>query len=233
MAGSSRTLLLAFGGIAGRIGIPPFEFFSMTTGMPAKRLFVRDLRQAWYHRGIPNHGGSIAESADSLRELLEREQIDRLVVAGTSAGGYAALVFGALLGADAVVCFAPQTVLDLEILTDLDDHRWDERLAPQWAAGTIDARFSDLRRVLEDSRRAGTTYRIYFAGRVRADRLHAERIAGIEGVRLFRFGSSSHNIARTLRDSGALQRVLRAALQAPDAAHGAVKSGHRPTSISG
>lgn len=218
--------------MVGRMGIPPFEFFSLTGGMPVKRLFVRDLRQAWYHRGISDHGSTIAEVADSLRALLARAEIDRLVVAGTSAGGYAALVFGTLLAADTVLCFAPQTVLDLEMLAAMDDHRWDDRLGRQLAAGAVDRRWTDLRHALPGARRADTEYRIYFAEEVRADRLHAERLADLEGVRLYRFGHAGHNIARSLRDAGALRRVLQRAVAEPEP-QSAAKFGHRPRSISG
>lgn len=229
----SRTLLLAFGGMVGRIGIPPFEFFALTGEMPVKRLFVRDLRQAWYHRGVPRHGGSIPEVAESLRAILARHEVDRLVVAGNSAGGYAALLFGALLGADAVLCFAPQTVLDLDVLAAMGDHRWDDRLLAHAATGAIDARFTDLRRVLGAAADTATSFRIYFDTSMRADRLHAERVADLHGVQLYRFGHGSHGIARALRDTGALQRVLRRALDASDRPHSAAKSGHSPTSISG
>ena len=232
-SGDSRTLLLAFGGMVGRIGIPPFEFFSLTGEMPVKRLFVRDLRQAWYHRGIPRHGGTIPEMAESLRRILEHHEVDRLVVAGNSAGGYASLVFGTLLGADTVLCFAPQTVLDLDILAAMGDHRWDDRLLAHAAAGAMDARFTDLRRLLPAAARTDTSYRIDFDTSLRADRLHAERVAGLQGVRLYRFGHGSHSIARALRDTGALQRVLRRALNAPREPQSAAKSGHSPTSISG
>ncbi|MGO8906104.1 MAG: alpha/beta fold hydrolase [Solirubrobacteraceae bacterium] len=233
MAGDSRTLLLAFGGMVGKIGIPPFEFFSLTAGTVVKRLFVRDLRQAWYHRGIPRHGSTLAEVAQSLRKMLEHHQVERLVVAGCSAGGYAALVFGTLLGAHTVICFAPQTVLDLDVLAAMDDHRWDERLGRHAAAGVVDGRFTDMRELLPRARCADTAYRIYFADSLHADRLHAERLAGLDGVRLYRFGTAGHNIARSLRDSGSLRCVLDRALSAPAGSHSAAKFGHRPTSISG
>ena len=212
MAVDSRTLLLAFGGIVGRIGIPPFEFFSLTGSIPVKRLFVRDLRQAWYHRGIPHHGATLPAVAESLGRLIAAHEVGRLVVAGNSAGGYAALVLGTLLGADTVLCFAPQTVLDLDLLADMGDHRWDERLRPLAAAGLLDTRFTDLRNALPATRRADTAYRIYFDDSLRSDRLHAERLAGVQGVRLYRFGRGSHGIARSLRETGALERVLRGAL---------------------
>ncbi len=213
MAVDSRTLLLAFGGMVGRIGIPPFEFFSLTADLPVKRLFVRDLRQAWYHRGVPDHGSTLTGLADSLRGLLRRHEVQRLVVAGNSAGGYAALLFGTLLGANAVLCFAPQTVLDLDVLAGMDDHRWDDRLREHTAAGVMDARFTDLRPVIGAARRGDTRYGIYFDDSLRADRLHAERLACLPGVQLYRFGHGAHNVARALREAGALERVLQGALE--------------------
>ena len=108
MSSDSRTLLIAFGGMVGRIGMPPFEFFALTGELPIKRLFVRDLRQAWYHRGIPGYGDTLADCAESLRRLIGDHDVDRVLTTGNSAGGYAALVFGALLGAETVLCFAPK-----------------------------------------------------------------------------------------------------------------------------
>ena len=212
MVCDSRTLLLAFGGIMGRIGIPPFEFFSLTGRMPVKRLFVRDLRQAWYHLGIPHHGSTIPGVAESLNRLIEPHEVDRLVVAGTSAGGYAALVFGTLLGADTVLCFSPQTTIDPDILAGMDDHRWDDRLGALAATGALDARWTDLRDAMPRARCAETSYNLYFDHSLRGDRLHAERLADLEGVRMFRFGRGGHNIVRALREIGALERVLRSAL---------------------
>jgi hypothetical protein len=212
MGSDSRRLLIAFGGMVGRIGMPPFEFFSLTGSLPVKRLFVRDLLQAWYHGGIHEHGGTIIDVAGYLGELIAGQDVDRVVVTGNSAGGYAALLFGTLLGAETVLCFAPQTVLDLDVLTTVDDHRWDDRLRRLGAEGVLDPRWTDLRNALPCARRADTRCHIYFDETFRADRLHAERLAGIEGVRLHRLSAGRHSIARTLRESGALALVLRRAL---------------------
>lgn len=215
MGSDSRTLLVAFGGMMGQIGMPPFEFFKATGAIPAKRLFVRDLRQAWYHRGIPQRGETIVEAADSLRGLIAAHDVDRLIVAGNSAGGYAALVFGTLLGADIVLCFAPQTVLDLEILNAMDDHRWDQQIAELAQAGDLDERWTDLRRALPQARCAETRYDVYFDSTFRADRLHAERLSELDGVRLHGFEGGEHGMVREMRESGELERVMRDALAAP------------------
>jgi len=215
MASDSRTLLIAFGGLAGELGMPPFEFFGATGGLPVKRLFVRDPRQAWYHLGIIGHGRTIESVAESLKKLIARYDVGRLVVTGNSMGGYAALMFGTLLGADTVLCFSPQTVVDLDILAQMNDHNWDRRLGELAAANALDPRWLDLSRALPPVRHSDTQYQIYFDDTYRVDRLHAERLRGIEGVRLYRFGKGGHHLAHALRESGALEQVLRRALHAP------------------
>jgi hypothetical protein len=215
MSSDSGTLLLAFGGIMGGIGMPPFEFLSLTGGIPVKRLFVRDLRQAWYHRGLAGHGETLTQVAQALREMLAAERVERLVVAGNSAGGYAALVFGTLLNADVVLSFAPQTVLDLQELAAIGDHRWDSRLGPLRDAGALDERWIDLRVALARVPAPNTRYRVFFDESLASDRHHAERLRGLEGVRLYKFGRGAHELVRELRDCGALERMLREALRAP------------------
>src|SRR5271166_7076021 len=84
MGRDSSTLLVAFGGMAGQLGMPPFEFFKATGEIPVKRLFVRDLHQAWYHRGIPGYGSSLEGAAAALGELIAAHDVERLVVAGNS-----------------------------------------------------------------------------------------------------------------------------------------------------
>jgi len=220
MAAESTTLLIAFGGMRGRIGMPPFEFLSLTGGIPVKRVFVRDLRQAWYHHGLPGQGDGLLDVARVLRELIDGHDVRRVVMAGNSAGGYAALVFGCLLGADAVLAFAPQTVLDLGTLAEMGDHRWDERLLEIAGEGGLDPAWTDLSGRLEPIRTADTRFAVYFDDTLEVDRLHAERLAGLSGLRLYRFGHGAHHLVRSLRDCGALERLLRDALDAPQGGAG-------------
>jgi pimeloyl-ACP methyl ester carboxylesterase len=213
MAPDSTTLVVAFGGMRGQLGMPPFEFFKVTGAIPVKRMFVRDLHQVWYHRGIPGYGDTLAEAAGSLRALADEHGVERVVVAGNSAGGYAALAFASLLGAHTALAFAPQTVLLPDQLEAMDDHRWDVELGDLIAHGGIDQRFADLRDTLAAAD-PGPRYEVYFDERLLVDRLHAERIDGVDGVTLHRLSGGAHSVALQMRQSGELERVLREALLA-------------------
>jgi hypothetical protein len=129
-------------------------------------------------------------------------------------GGYGARVFGTLLEADVVLSFAPQIVFDLEALAAMDDHRRDDYLKPLTAAGVLDPEWTDLR-ALPAARRSDMRHQIYFDDSLTVDRLHAERLAGLEGARLYRFGRGAHSLVRELRDARALVWILGNALHAP------------------
>lgn len=211
----SRTLLLTFGGMKSTAGLVAFEFVALTADMPVKKMFVRDPRQSWYHRGMPSHGSTLESISELLQKIVAEQDVDRLVTVGSSAGGYAALAFGALLGADRVLAFGPQTTLDREVLAAMNDHRWDYLLDPLWTKGALEERWTDLRTALPGALSGKTRCGVFFDETVSTDRLHGERLAGIDGVRLYRFGRGGHTLSRHLRDCGALDRLLREALDVP------------------
>jgi hypothetical protein len=205
----SHTMVVVFGGLNRRVGgVPPFEFMRLLGDMAVKRLFVRDPRQAWYHRGLPGVG----ENLDAVVEHLVARpygDYERLVLVGNSAGGYAALLFGSLLEADCVLAFAPQTTVDLDELHALGDRRWDDNLEPLAAHGLLDPRYVDLR---------GLTHRdarLYFDADDPLDRGHAERVLndGAQRIQAHPCEGGGHDLVRKLRDRGTLSEILRSALE--------------------
>lgn len=76
----------------------------------ADRLFVRDLHRHMYHSGIEDATHSVDESVGYLREKMRGYR--RVVFMGVSSGGYAAILYGSLVHASAVVAFIPQTRLE-------------------------------------------------------------------------------------------------------------------------
>jgi hypothetical protein len=200
----SDVLLVAFGGLNRQIGIPPFEFMRLTGDTPVKKLFVRDPRQAWYHRGLPGYSGTLEETFAAIGERIDGA--GRTVFTGNSAGGYAALLFGAQLQADAIICFAPQTTLRMHELHAIGDRRWDDHLRPLFKAGVMDERWLDLRALPRNP-----AARVYFDEGLEVDRLHAERIASVAQLHPER-GVGDHNLVSVMRDRGELAAILGAAL---------------------
>jgi hypothetical protein len=86
----------------------------------------------------------------------------------------------------------------------MGDRRWDDHLKPLFKAGLMDARWLDLRALP-----ARESVGIYFGAQDTTDRLHAERIAHLGELHPT---EGSHDLVRTLRDRGELERILTAAL---------------------
>ncbi len=203
------TLLVAFGGIKGGMGIAPFEFLRLASDVPTKRLFVRDLSQAWYQRGVPGLGETVGEAAAGLRTRIQESGARRVVMTGNSMGGFAALLFGAMCGADEVHAFSPQTFLGRWRRFRARDFRWREQIAAihrRRPAGAV----LDLRRTLRGWEGPGI---VHYCTNYDLDRAHATRLRGLPGVSLRGHESGDHQLVRTLRASGELVEILRAALR--------------------
>lgn len=226
---SDKVVLVGFGGLfraelvgfgdADREGLDdapvavPFEFFNLVSAMPVARVFVRDLDQLFYQRGVRGLGPTVDDVSEGLAHLVSR--FERAVFVGQSAGGYAAILMGSLLGADEVIAFSPQTFLSSLQRRLHHDDRWPEKMAEinhmhRWRRNHL-----DLRRVL---RRQGNGARIsvYYGAGNNLDRIHARRLEPIPGVSLHPQDTASHAVARRMREKGLLQPLLLRALD-PDA----------------
>jgi pimeloyl-ACP methyl ester carboxylesterase len=210
----SGVLLVALGGFAGGMGIPPFEFFKITSDLDTNRVFIRDLPQAMYHMGLPGVGGGVDGIVGSIRRRIEENGIDRVVVVGNSGGGYASLLVGALLDADEVIAFSPVTFIGPVARFVHRDRRAPRLFFRAWISPDRRSDYFDLKEVLK-KHGTGSTFRIYYChtgDMGRLDTLHATRMKDFPNVRLCRLDSGGHNLVKLLRDDGKLDGILRRAI---------------------
>jgi hypothetical protein len=105
-------LIISFGGCALKLGgILPFECLkSLTIWFPTADLrFIIDKNHAYYHKGIDGISTTISETKEFLEKISNGYK--KVIFIGTSAGGYAAILFGSLLNISHVISFIPQTIL--------------------------------------------------------------------------------------------------------------------------
>jgi hypothetical protein len=211
----SPTLLVLFGGIAGGVSMPVFEFFRLTSGFPAKKAFLRDPRRGWYQLGIPGVGDSPADVRAFLAAGIERARVKRVVMAGASAGGFAALLFGSWCQVDEVIAFSPQTFIDAGNRRLAGDSRWPEQIDALHQSKNGREVTLDLLDVLPTAP-GRTRYQVHVSTDDPLDLVHARRIAGRGGVEIFEHERGGHRLVKTLRDRGLLQPMLLQALPDPD-----------------
>jgi hypothetical protein len=211
VAETDDVVLLAFGGLHMRVGIADYEFFQVTSDLPAGLIFLRDRSRRIYHGGLPELGKTFPEMAHNLQELVGSR---RAVAIGNSGGGFAALVFGSLMGVAEVHAFAAVTFIG----------RWrrllhkDDRFEPDLKR--INRGLRAKRRYLDAKpwmrRRAGpTAFHLYYSENYAIDRFHAERCRDVPGVTLHPRGGKDHGVIRDLAVSGELKQILRDAVSPP------------------
>jgi hypothetical protein len=200
----SAGLVVAFGGLWGGLGeVPVFEFRRTLSSIGSKCAYLRDHYRAWYHRGVVGIGPDVDTVAAWLQRLSSGHR--PVVTIGNSAGGYAALLFAALIGCEAHA-FSPQTFIDPQLRHRDGDTRWEEQLHALERSGRLDLRYADLAPVLSKS---DGVFHTYYGALDELDAHHAERLRGLDQVTVHRYDGSGHNVIRTLRDTGWLQSLAR------------------------
>jgi len=108
---NTDTIIVCFGGFALKMGgIPPYDFLNfLGKNFNADKIFYRDLKQMCYHYGIDGISKDIDTTVAYLKTKLTGFR--RVIFTGTSAGAYAAILFGSLLNVSEVLVFNPITIL--------------------------------------------------------------------------------------------------------------------------
>jgi len=92
-------------GAIDRVNTNYFEFYKTRIQKASKHIYLRDVNCLWYSKGISNE----INSPEALLNFLKKETEGKKVITiGSSAGGYAAILFGVLLGAKRIFAFSPQ-----------------------------------------------------------------------------------------------------------------------------
>ena len=82
-----------------------YEWYGTRIQKAHKHIFVRDIFKQWYLAGINEKINTPELLNDFLRQETEGYKI---IAVGSSAGAYAAILHGSLLGAERVIAFNPQ-----------------------------------------------------------------------------------------------------------------------------
>ncbi|MBY6241524.1 lipopolysaccharide assembly protein LapB [Methylosinus sp. Sm6] len=81
--------------------------------MSFSRLFLNCKDEEWYRAGVAPFGETPEQACRAIRKFAEQRGFRRIVTTGLSKGGYAAMLYGLLLEADAILSFGPELVLQL------------------------------------------------------------------------------------------------------------------------
>ena len=119
---NNKNLIICFGGMALQFGgILPFEFLNYLSSIYSENcdlIFYIDKDQCWYHKGIQNITNNIDDTIIYLNNIIKDGNYEKVIFMGTSAGGYASILFGSLCNnVNTVISFIPQTIINNPIDT--------------------------------------------------------------------------------------------------------------------
>ncbi len=196
----ARTTVIAFGGMLTRLGMPPAEFLKTFMVKNMNTVFVKDFKQCWYQQGLLALSNNTRSSVELIKKQIPSRQ-EKVYTIGTSAGGFAAILFGVLLDVDKVIVFGPQTIVTKQVFQRFKGV--DSRIADINFADEL----LDLKKLLETTQYKGSIH-IHFANSNRIDRIAAERLKDFEQVHLHPWETNAHNVAGWLKKENKLESIL-------------------------
>ena len=154
------------------------------------------------HLGVMAHVSDWYRDADLIGrfETLVRDGFfagyDRVVFAGVSMGGYAAMAFGGLVEGSHVIAINPQTTLDEDLVPW--ETRYENGRRQDWTLP-----LGDAAALTGNMGRLNVFYDPYHA----LDQAHVDRLSG-DNIRIFKCWYSSHKTAVFMRKTGILKPVM-------------------------
>lgn len=192
--------ILAFGSMGDNFGMTTTEFFKQLQAFDVEVYFFKDFEQIWYMKGLLGLSTDIDSTVAVIRGMLPDDGLPILTL-GASSGGFAALLFGRLLGAARTIAFSPQSEVSRQVFSrfksvDSNDEDFE-----------IIKAYGSLRKVYDETPATGKA-RIFFAERAPHDAQQARLMEGCEGVTMAPLPWNGHNTANFLKLRGQLQETL-------------------------
>lgn len=160
-----------------------YEWMNISKGMDCNLLFVRDLKKSWYLCGINKELNTIDKLLNKLRELSSGTDI---VTVGSSAGGYAAVLFGCLLNAEAVMTFSGQfTICYVAEMANNDYYRYLYNYAQ-----CSNSEYYNLSNIIYEHKTVPIFY--FYPTNSKIDKRQYDVASHCKSVKIFRTKSSGH-----------------------------------------
>lgn len=188
----SDKLLVYFSSVSSRTTVGQ-SFFAENK---INKLFLRDPGRSWFNGPIPGLSKDADDLADIIRQYAGSVPPENIVMSGSSMGGYAAILFGCLLGAGKVVAAAPQL-----------------RLHPSTPySPKMRVKYADLYPVIA-SRNPRTKIQLWYGIEEIMDLYHNVPAWGMEGILHRPQKGSMHSILNAIKKEGRVEEFFQSILK--------------------
>jgi hypothetical protein len=194
----NKILLISFGGLQQRMGMPMFEFNSSVRNLKVDSLFLKDPKRIWYQNGISQKHNSVENTLELIKSYSSNYQTT--ICIGNSAGAFASILFGTLLNAHQVIAFSPQTLLS----KDIKNFPWSKELNNLYKH---DIYCIDLKYHLNNTKYS-TKIDICVPILNSFDKSQVDYIKDMPNVNILPFNTSNHNMAGHIKHTIGLDKFL-------------------------
>jgi hypothetical protein len=205
-------LIIAFTGRKFMLMLQPYDFFLTTGLLRYSRILLRDPKELFYLDGVEPDAPGFDALLAKLQSEMTRLSPESTVAIGTSAGGFAAILFGHLLRVDEVHVFGPAIHATPWSVIRSGDFRHPVQ---HWLGFILSGirlplavrRYTDLRSVLKEWN-GRTSYTIHVCEQFPRDVKAAEYLADSPHVEIRRYPCRIHSVANYLARKRKLNQIF-------------------------
>ena len=136
---SGLPLIISFAGLGDK-----YEFKKTLAHHSVNVIFLRDLSHQWYLNDLPTVGCGVSEISKFLSDRIIELKPPKVVAIGTSAGGFAAMLYGALLEVDVICVFSPHSFRSKLLCLLTWDYRWLDRVVDIYEGTKMQPQYLDF-----------------------------------------------------------------------------------------
>ncbi len=201
----SKKVVLIFTGINSNMPLSISIFHNTFKHINASFIYLRDSSGRAYANGIPTMGKSVKETSEKLSSIVKELKAEKIYCIGNSAGGYGAILFGTLIGAN--VIYSISGITTLNHLFNVHDNRGNKN-ALREVQSIISDEDLDLLNLLNKTDSLPDIV-CYYGSLMSQDKWQAERLASINTVNLIPMeGATEHWLIIKLYQDGTLHKIL-------------------------
>lgn len=198
LPGSGDTLVVSLAGVGTQRSVqPPAEFFRMSSQSGRNHvLFVSDASRSWL-----NGPGLADRIVAAIEAAVVDHGIRRIVALGNSMGGTMALLLASLTRIDAAIAVVPQVSVHPDRVPE--ERRWMffRKKIAEWPFVAVEKLATE------------NTEMTILHGGSDDEIVHLDRFPRDAKARHFVFPSLDHNLAKSLRKSGMLEKIIGRAIE--------------------
>lgn len=186
-------VVLTFGGLFDKAAMPAhiLDYFFAELGLTV--IHLQDFKRHIYLNGIQPYGATLSETITILKQEIKVLGRNKpLYTFGNSAGGLAAMIYGAKLGAKRTVVFSPPASVNPDFLNKISEGR--AGIVRRRLIKNINHEETNLARILSE---AGGDYKayVYVGGECENDVAHAKLIEDMPKTKVHYFPNSDVHTA--------------------------------------